>query len=256
MNTRPAAAVADLRGLWTRSLLAWPDGRRDVSTAVHWLQGPSLYVDLRQPAGRPDFGGVRGLEDVDDARLAWLVTQEGFAGRLGLRDGCFEWARAIDFQPPSPAADAGHLRFEADRLVEEGRDLPYVEHWHRVASGDAARCVALRLAGVDDARRATLVRVGEVFMLAVDRAQPLARLADLAACVWAAPDRAARLACVDCELSFGRVTPAGWRLERSSLPWREGTRLAPALRGARLELGGSAGPFEVQALEGEAAALA
>jgi hypothetical protein len=42
-----------LVGLWRRSLIRLPDGTEDRTTEVHWLQGMSRYVDLRQPAGRP-----------------------------------------------------------------------------------------------------------------------------------------------------------------------------------------------------------
>ena len=44
--------VEKLRGLWTRSLIAWPDGKRDVTTQVAWLQGTGLFADLRQPPAR------------------------------------------------------------------------------------------------------------------------------------------------------------------------------------------------------------
>jgi hypothetical protein len=32
-------AVAELRGLWQRSLIVLPDGGRDATTEVRWLQG-------------------------------------------------------------------------------------------------------------------------------------------------------------------------------------------------------------------------
>lgn len=224
-GTEPA--LAELRGLWTRSLIQWPDGRRDVSTAVHWLQGPSLYIDLRQPVARPDFSTTRALEEVTDAQLAWLVNQEGFAGRLGHTPGWFEWAREIDFQPQAMYSDCGSLRHADGYLVETGRDVAYVEHWHRAEIGDVAQCAAARLLEADSGRTASLVRVGEVFMLAVDRSCPLPALPTLAACVAAAPDRRAALALVDFELSFGRIVGGQWRITQSSLPWREARLLAP-----------------------------
>jgi hypothetical protein len=46
---------ASLAGLWTRSLIILPDGTGDATSVVSWLQGLSLYADLRIPAGRPDF---------------------------------------------------------------------------------------------------------------------------------------------------------------------------------------------------------
>src|SRR4051794_34826632 len=52
-DTRPALATLPL-GLIRRSLLEHADGRHDVTTSVFWLQGLSLYCDLRRPADRPD----------------------------------------------------------------------------------------------------------------------------------------------------------------------------------------------------------
>jgi hypothetical protein len=96
-------------------------------------------------------------------------------------------------------------------------------------------------------------------MFARDRAVALPPLADLGACVAAAPDRAAALACVDCEISFGTVTAHGCRIEHSSLPWREGALFAPALAGSVLELrdplGGAAQSWTLLESEGELALL-
>jgi len=249
--------LAELQGLWTRSLIQWPDGRRDVTTQVHWLQGPGLYIDLRQPTGRPDFSGARGLADLDETQIAWLATQEGFAGRLRHVDGWFEWHRNIDYQPAGPHADAGSLRHGADCMIEVGRDVPYVEHWHRADIGDGTRSVAVRLVDEAQGRAAALVRVGEVFMFALGRQAALPPLPDLAHCVAAAADRAARLTLLDCELAVGHIDAGRWRLTRSSLPWREGTWLAPCAAVTGLfELGdGTDRHYHIAELEGEAALL-
>ena len=124
--------ITDTLGLWERSLIAWPDGRQDTTTFVAWLQGPSLFADLRQPANPPSFDGVSCLDDLQPQHLDWLVQQEGFAGRF-LRDGdAFEWRRIIDFQCPSDVADAGYLAFSDGILVERGRDIPYIRTWHHM----------------------------------------------------------------------------------------------------------------------------
>src|SRR5580765_2420592 len=101
--------VGKLGGLWRRSLIARADGTRDTDTWVRWLQGPGGYIDLRQPAGRPDFTGVRCLRDLTMTQLDWLAAQDGFAGQLLVHDGVFEWRRDIDFQPPGPTPDRGWL---------------------------------------------------------------------------------------------------------------------------------------------------
>jgi hypothetical protein len=101
--------LPDLPGVWRRSLLASPDGSRDTTTTVLWVQGPTLYADLRL-----------------GERL------EGFAGGLVLANGVFEWCRRIDLSPPDPSGDRGRLSFDGDVLVEDGVNVPYVERWHRL----------------------------------------------------------------------------------------------------------------------------
>src|SRR5664279_1626421 len=104
-------SIAELRGLWRRSMIAWPDGTRD-TTNVRWLQGLRSYIDLRQPMPVPDFPGVRSLADLSIDDCAWLAKQQGFAGHLGFDGGCFEWQRSIDFQPRKLHADAGSLHWD------------------------------------------------------------------------------------------------------------------------------------------------
>ena len=130
------AASACLTGRWERSLLRGADGSVDRLTSAVWLQGPSLYVDLRLPAGRP---------------------AEGFAGAL-TRDGrVFEWRHDIDLRPRG-LPDAAALAWEGGRLVERGIHDPYVEHWRR-APALAEPCWGVRLAS-RHGRQAVLVRVG------------------------------------------------------------------------------------------------
>jgi hypothetical protein len=110
----------DLPGVWRRSLLAWPDGSSDTTTTVLWVQGPTLYADLRIPhAEREGYGGQGA------------APLEGFAGELVLTDGVFEWCRRIDLSPPGPYGDRGRLAFAGDVLVEDGVEVSYSEHWRR-----------------------------------------------------------------------------------------------------------------------------
>ncbi len=222
--------VADMLGLWHRSLLVRADATRDTSTWVAWLQGPKLFADLRLPAERPSFRGVRGLGDLTRQQTAWLASQEGFAGYFHREGDVFVWNRVLDYQPISAAADAGRLRQERDHVVEEGRDTPYIEHWHR-DPGPRAPVVAARLRDHRSGRDGFIVRVGRAFMYAragISASLPTGSL--LADHVEAAPSLRAAQELVDCEISFGRVTEAGgWIIERSSLPFREEARLDPAL---------------------------
>lgn len=221
-------AIAELRGLWRRSLIAWPDGRRDETTWVNWLQGARLYVDLRQPVGRPDFSGVACLGDLAPAHFGWLAAQEGFAGELCRDGGIFEWRREIDFQPPGVQLDRGRLFLADDMMIEEGADVPYVEHWHREAAA-AAPVSALRLFDPVEGCRGLLLRVGGLFMYARARRAELRAGCHLADCVAGAPTVAAAQALLDCDISQGTVASSGWIVRRSSLPFREGRRIDPVL---------------------------
>jgi len=209
--------VAALAGLWKRTLLCTP-GLEDTTTRVAWLQGPSLFVDLRQPFDRPDFTHARALDNLSHEDCLWLARQQGFAGVFAEQDGVFWWHREIDLQPQAAQPDAGTLFWEGKTLVETGHFANYLEHWQRPPNCPATPSCAMRLRRRADGRAAILARAGEVFMVARARAVPLSGQC-LADAVAAAPLALAR-ELVDCEISLGEA--ATWRITRSSLPFREG----------------------------------
>jgi hypothetical protein len=212
--------VADLKGLWRRSLVMWPDGRRDTSTQVRWLQGSRAFGDLRQPAAMSDFSRQ------DCARLA---QQQGFAGHLTFDGKHFEWVRMIDFQPQGEFPDAGSLRWENDVLIEEGRDVEYLEHWHRESIASPQPAAAFRLRDNSRGITALLVRVGEFYIFARDRTCAPSPHKTLGECVAAAPTVAAARALVDCEISFCKTAADGVRVAASTLPFRVGQLLTAGL---------------------------
>ena len=225
--------IEDMAGLWRRSLIAWPDGRQDTTTSVSWLQGLAAYIDLRQPVDRPDFNGVAALADLDAAAVAWLAGQEGFAGTFVFDGTWFEWQREIDFQPQALYSDAGLLRYEDDYMVEEGRDVPYVEHWHR----DTLPCGPVAAASLaSDEGPAALLRVGDLFMYARARAVALDGGKHLSEHVAGAASLAQAQAMIDCEISLGRIQDGAWIIRHSTLPYRECLNLAPKVRSSRLEI--------------------
>ena len=128
-------AIAQCAGLWRRTLLVEADGSRDAGTNVVWLQGLSLFVDVRG-AG------------------------EGFAGQLDQRLDVFEWTRLVDLQPPG-LPYAGRMSWAGDTLVEVGVHADYTEHWER-EPGPVEPCWGFVVSGPDDAA-GVLVRVGERF---------------------------------------------------------------------------------------------
>jgi hypothetical protein len=160
--------------------------------------------------------------------LRFLARQEGFFGALEVSSSIGHWHRAFDYQPDTGRQDRGHLVFEDNVLVERGVEAPYVEHWVREPKSDGA--MALSLAA--SALTGCLVAAGDAFMYARSRSAKLPPGADLAECVEKARSLEAAHALFDCEISFGHMRDQQWRIERSSLPFREGARLNPAIEGA------------------------
>jgi hypothetical protein len=255
--------IQDLQGLWRRSLIARPDGVRDTTSQVRWLQGHEVYIDLRQPAALPDFPGRRGIADLSIEDCRALALQEGFAGRFSFDGECFEWAREIDFQPKSEYSDVASLWWEGAILMERGRDVDYIEHWHRDALSPVTPAAAVLLREVDGPSRAALLRVGALFMWARDRAVVPPVHKTLTECVAGAESLSAAHALIDCEISFGTVDSDGLHITASTLPFRLGDRLEPKAAGKRFTTrdraaGGAvvARHWEISDTEGDLGAIA
>ncbi len=224
-------SVQEFPGLWTRSLMVWPDGRRDVSTQVAWLQGLALFADLRQPAGL--FAGLSaaGCRDaLTAADCLALSRQQGFAGRFEAREGAYEWVRRIDLQPPQTVRDIGRLFWRGEVLIEEGVEAEYTEHWHRDSVPDQAELAGMWLFDAQRSVSGCVLRVGDWFAYVRGRAPvgdaaPVAG-ATLSSLVEGAASLQQMQALVDCEISLGKAAGGGakgWRITRSSLPYRLGT---------------------------------
>jgi len=217
-------SLSDIRGLWRRRLIAWPTGEVDTTTEVYWLQGPELYVDLRIPGRRPQCKATC-LRELDRKTLGFLARQEGFFGKLDVQDSIGDWQRAFDYQPDTGRKDRGHLAFEGDVLVERGVEAPYIEHWVHEPNTD--ECMAVSLKADAPPRTGCVVLAGDAFMYARSRNAELPPGADLTTCLKAASSVEQQQNIFDCEISFGRVQDHQWRIERSSLPFREGQSLRP-----------------------------
>jgi len=224
-----------LQGLWQRLILSVPGEPVDTLTMVEWLQGPTLYVDLRQPVGLAGKVKATCLAELTSEEAALLATQEGFAGRLVLAGDSAEWLRQIDFQP-SLFADRGRLEVHGDLLIEHGLETPYVEHWQRRTTGPAPVAGSAAFLSESDGCEAVLVRHGNRFGYARGRTLQPFDGRPLGECVAStSADEAGTL--VDCEISLGTIVDSRWTITRSSLPWRVGAvLLAPgaSLEGARL----------------------
>ncbi len=255
---RPVGDLEELRGCWRRSLIAWPDGRRDETARVTWLQGSFTCLDLRQPAGLGDFPAISAIDDLSRDDCLRLAQQSGFAGRF-VKDGdFFTWQRAIDFQPPRGDPDSGALWWEEDVLIERGRTIPYIEHWHREPHESVEPIAALTLVSPEDGRTGALLRVGRHFMLARDRVVPVAAERTLVELVTAAADSAAARALVDCEISLGAVGPEAWRISASTHPFRVDRQFSILLKDHAVILsaaGQKPQQWDIAGVEGDPGAL-
>jgi len=226
-----------LTGLWRRSLIIWPDGSRDVTTQVRWLQGTRAYIDLRQPELLPNFSNKRGLADMSMDDCLVLGRQEGFAGHFTFDGSHFEWERHIDFQSKPLYSDVGSLWWEGNILIERGRDVNYIEHWHRDDSNALATTAvvaAVALRQMDGNIKASLLRVGATFMYARERSVVPPAHKTLPECIAEASTLDDARALIDCEISFGIASDVGLQITASSLPYRIGDVLDPRYCGSRL----------------------
>ncbi|MEB0135053.1 hypothetical protein QN362_06900 [Actimicrobium sp. CCC2.4] len=217
------------RGVWQRSLLVAP-GVHDTTTTVLWMQTGRWHADLRIAAGRPDFSGVVSLDDCSADQLAWLATQQGFAGITEVvttsGDEVCAWHRLVDVQPPGLTADAGVMEFTPACLIETGVHGPYIEHWIALpqSQGEGAvyRC------GGDQDRLQLLLVAGNYVMRVCDRRsawpEGVAAGTTLTQLLPALPLPQQR-SLLDIEISFGIRVDGEWQIRHSSLPWLEGLQV-------------------------------
>lgn len=236
----PPRAPDWLAGLWRREALILADGTQDRTTRVLWGQTHSLYVDIRIPADRPVARGRRSFDEFTAAELLRLADQKGFAGHVVMEGDICNWIRYVDYQPNTGRPDRGRLWLEGETLLEEGEPSSvigsaYREIYHRERKADP-RSVALRLLdevvdgfAVHPCGGAVLVLVDDRFLFARGRTRELPKAETLRDVIAAAGDDRAQVhACLDCEISFGRLdSDSGWTIETSTIPFREGQRLLP-----------------------------
>ncbi len=229
------------RGVWQRRLLRVPSQADDTTTIVYWLQAARWHGDIRIPAGRPDFNGVHSLKDCSETQLAWLTTQQGFAGvtTFDAATRKTQWLRQIDFQPPALFPDAGYANFEDEVLVETGIHADYIEHWHHVPDSSAG-CAVFRC--LDNGVKSLILVAGSQVMLL--RARDLAFEPE----GWSHGERLR--AQLDFEISYGHRNESGWKILNSTLPWREGHHVKISLHeqsngSVQLDIDGVSSRWEV-----------
>jgi len=212
-------------GVWQRDWIRRHGGAPDSVVAVRYVQTPSVFGDLRISTARPEVSHAASFADLSDDELAALAHQNGFAGTTTVDGANATWHHEIDFQPAGGDADIGRIERASDTaMFEHALDDSYVERWSPVDHGGQFFAVrVVRHGRVDQ----LLAVAGPHFVYARARATALPAgdsISDVIAKTHAS--RAQIIAYLDCEISYGSVT--GWRIERSTLPWQQGKRLALA----------------------------
>ena len=213
------------RGAWKREWSKHEDQPPGETRIVRDVQTPTMFGSVRINLDRPSFGNATSFADVDDAQLASLLDQKGFAGMASFEGDVATWEREIDFRPPDALDTARLKRLGPTTVLEEGFDGSS-ELWWSISSGDG-KYLAIRIRN-HDRTEVIFVVVGDHFVYARNRARDLPRaesLAALAAQMHAT--RAQLVELLDCELSYGTIRSGRvpWEIRFSTLPWREGKPL-------------------------------
>ena len=205
----------ELVGCWHREWIEFADGSGDEASFVVWLQLPSLMADVRLSTAVMALAsaGRTGFSDCSPEELRLLASSDSSAGATtcttfvagshGLRTATAEWSSTVGFQAVSAFPEPGLLELSdhGATMIERAPSGAYVEQWRLLpGSRSALGCTLL-------ADGSTWYRAGDVGVLVHDR-----RLGGEA---------------LDCEFSFARQTPGGFRVEHSTLPWRVGTVISP-----------------------------
>ncbi|WP_206602810.1 hypothetical protein [Leptolyngbya ohadii] len=221
-----------MRGLWRRLSIETEDGQRDTKTQVFYLQTSLCFGDLRIPGDRPDIDHSSFLS-LTQAEALSLSQQQGFAGVVQFEWGnphrC-QWVRQIDYQPSQPVRDIGWLYWQDDLLIEDGIDQVYREEWQKVDDGQGdytALVLAADLSSPGATWQASLVIAGDYFVYSQNRSFPLPPNGSLTDCLTHAPAQEKQQDYLNCEISFGRCRSGRvpWEIQRSTIPWREGSAL-------------------------------
>jgi len=215
-------------GAWQRDWIARHGGAPDHRVTVRYVQTPSVFGDVRIPGDRPALGHAASFADLGDDELTALAQQHGFAGITTMDGANATWHHEIDFQPAGDGADIGRLEPVGDgQMFEHALDDSYIERWSALGP-DGGKFLAARVTR-DGQVDQLLAVAGEHFVYARARSTALPAAESISEAI--ARTHATRetiIAYLDCEISYGTVS--GWQIERSTLPWQEGKRLAFADR--------------------------
>lgn len=214
-----------LIGVWRRERITFADGLVDDTTRVLWLQTASGVADLRIPAERSKIWAP-SLAACSERDLLLLAEQDCFAAKTLFDPSAYPyqtalWPPALDFlrfQPSITFPEDGWLEWYDDgaTMIERAPSGAYVEVWKLCEVPDLAAHLTRR--DNDCVEAIYLVGNHVAYLRGVRHAPTTGTLIDLAS-----GDIERLRALLDCEFSYGVQESGGsWRIELSTLPWREG----------------------------------
>ena len=222
-------------GCWERLYIRFSEGTEDKTTRVIWLQTLSGVADIRIAASRPNLRGRRGFGDCSKDELLKLAEQDCFCG-VTLFDPdakpfpTASWpkeAYLFRFQPVITFPEPGWIEWQDSGtcMIERAPSGAYEEDW-RLQSG--SRSFAAHLTKRDATATTCLYVAGEHAIYVRNRAMDLPSdktLLELARDAKCERGRLEEL--LNCEFSYGRQKQPGadFKIELSTLPWREGQPL-------------------------------
>lgn len=221
-------------GCFKRRSITFYAGLTDTETDVYWLQSRGLTADLRIYSGRPALADGSTIASSSSHELRAIAESEGGLARSRWDGTHMHWDAWTSFQLHEKWPEPGLLRRVGDCLIEFAPSGAYLEEWRAQPPGDGP-FVGLELLDEVEAasgrvlhRGGGLVVCGSHAAFVRGRPEQLASektLREFAASSVRDRNRLAQL--FSFEASYGRCadTAAGYRVTRSTSPWREGERL-------------------------------
>jgi hypothetical protein len=249
-----------LVGVWNRPLFTggW-DHSTDADEAVFNVQSRSIFVDLRVPTNRPDFGGATCVEDLTLEQMRLLARQHVFSGytlpsllrprepMVCARHHAIDWNFVgtkrtrpnkwrVELGPPSRANPEAAEQWKEWSFARDAHSQSYyMERWARVDGDGAGLGPTLVLRSCTE-RDAFIVAVGDHFAFARARDgcalvlppangdKPPASLVELVDAAVARGDADEARAWLGLAGGHGRIS-AGWQIDLCTHPWLQGTPL-------------------------------
>ena len=235
----PESAAIDFQGIWRLAARQLPCPSSisgtvdDRASWGRWVQAGAWYAVLIIPGCAFADRQCRPLGELSPASLAGLSSQQAHVGVFSLQaqpEGELgTWSHELDYQPPVASADQAWLWFETPtRVVAMSAHDDSSQTWQREsADAGVAMCLAPADSRGPDAGRRLLICGDQLVILRPRRqAWPRGLLEGQTLKDVLLHEPEAALQWLDHELSMGACRDGWWTIEASTLPQREGQRLA------------------------------